>query len=112
MVPALKRDPKDPAYDEAGPFPGAGHRLIRPRLARGARDAEAGLDAAKAVAPASGIRRTSSRWPKRWGQQGSSGARDAYVRGKTLAAARRDALDPDAPFWIVEANEALARLKP
>jgi Flp pilus assembly protein TadD len=40
------------------------------------------------------------------------GAREAYTRGKALAGARRDALDPDAPFWIVDADKALASLKP
>jgi hypothetical protein len=40
------------------------------------------------------------------------GAREAYTRGKVLADSRRDNRDPDAPFWIVEADEALAKLRP
>jgi hypothetical protein len=35
-----------------------------------------------------------------------------YIKGKALAAATREAGDPDAPFWIVEADQALASLKP
>jgi hypothetical protein len=39
-------------------------------------------------------------------------ARATWIKGKALAAAKRDAMDPDAPFWIVQADEALASLKP
>ena len=116
MVPALKRAiEKDPAYDEAGPLRVLTIVLLRaPGWPVGPGDAEAGLDTAKkavALRPeyppnvfalAEALAANKDR----------AGARDAYVRGKTLAAARRDALDPDAPFWIVEADEALARLKP
>jgi hypothetical protein len=76
-------------------------------------DAEEGLDEAKkamtlspdyppnAFALAEALAATKDR----------DGARDAYARGKALAVARRDRLDPDAPFWIVEADKALAKLK-
>jgi Flp pilus assembly protein TadD len=39
-------------------------------------------------------------------------ARATYGKGKALAAKSREAGDPDAPFWIVEADQALAGLKP
>jgi hypothetical protein len=116
MVPALQRAiDKDPEYDEAGP-----HRVMALVLLRapgwpvGPGDLEAGLDQAKlAVA-------LRPEFPPNHFALGEalaankdkSGAREAYIKGKALAAALRESGNPDAPFWIVEADEALARLKP
>ena len=116
MVPALQRAIKgDPDYDDAGP-----HRVLALVLLRapgwpvGPGDPEAGLDeAGKAVA-------LRPEYPPNLFALGEAlaannkreQARDAYVKGKAFASARRDAMDPDAPFWIVEADEALAKLKP
>jgi hypothetical protein len=116
MIPALQRAiEKDPLYDEAGP-----HRVLAlvyvraPGWPVGPGDVEAGLNEAKqavalrpdyppnafALAEALAANKDRER------------AREEYIRGKALAAALRDAMDPDAPFWIVEADEALANLKP
>lgn len=116
MVPALNRAiEKDPAYDDAGP-----HRVLALVLLRapgwplGPGDVEQGLEEAKkanelrpdfppnAFALAEALAANKNR----------DGARKNYVRGKSLAVALRDAMNPDAPFWIVEADAALARLKP
>lgn len=116
MVPALQRAiEKDPAYDDAGP-----HRVMALVLLRapgwpvGPGDVEAGLEHAKKA-----IALRPDYPPNHFalaealaGNKHRDQAREAYVRGKALAAARRDAMDPDAPFWIVEADEALASLKP
>ncbi len=116
MVPALRRViEKDPRYDEAGP-----HRVLALVLVRapgwplGPGDVEGALDEARkavelepAFPPnqfALGEALAANKERER--------AREAYVTGKKLASERRDALDPDAPFWIVEADEALADLKP
>ena len=116
MVPALQHAiDEDPGYDNAGP-----HRVMALVLLRapgwpvGPGDVEAGLTHAKqavALRPdyppnlfalAEALAANKDR----------EGAREAYVKGKSLAAARRDAMDPDAPFWIVEADEALSKLRP
>ncbi len=116
MVAALRRAiENDPMYDDAGP-----HRVMALVLLRapgwpvGPGDVETGLEQAKrAVAlrpdyPPNVFALAEALAANKIRDQ----ARDAYIRGKALAAARRDALDPDAPFWIVEADEALARLEP
>jgi hypothetical protein len=116
MVPALQRAiDKDPTYDEAGP-----HRVLALVLLRapgwplGPGDAEEGLAEAKqAVA-------LKPDFPPNQFALGEAlaankdreHAREAYAKGKALASALRDASNPDAPFWIVEADEALAGLKP
>ena len=116
MVPALQRAiDRDPSYDDAGPHRVMALVLIRaPGWPVGPGDAEAGLEhATKAVA-------LRPEFPPNLFAKGEAhaalkdraAARDAYVKGKSLAAARRDAGDPDAPFWIVEADEAISRLKP
>ena len=116
MVPALQRAiDTDPGYDNAGP-----HRVMAIVLVRapgwpvGPGDVEAGLGHAKqavALRPdyppnvfalAEALAANKDR----------EGAREAYMQGKALAAVSRDAMDPDAPFWIVEADEALAKLRP
>jgi len=116
MVPALQfAVERDSLYDEAGPHRVMALVLIRaPAWPLGPGDAEAGLEHAKqavALRPdyppnvfalAEALAANKDR----------SAAREAYIRGKTLAAALRDASDPDAPFWIVEADEALAKLRP
>ncbi len=116
MVPALERAiENDPLYDDAGP-----HRVMAVVLLRapgwpvGPGDAEAGLAHAKRA-----IELRPDYPPNEFAlaealaaNKDRDGARQAYMRGKLLAAARRDALDPDAPFWIVEADEALAKLRP
>jgi hypothetical protein len=116
LVPALQRAiDKDPAYDDAGPHRVMALVLIRaPSWPLGPGDVETGLDEAKkAVAlrpeyPPNLFALAEALAANKKRDQ----ARDAYVKGKALAVARRDAQDPDAPFWIVEANEALASLKP
>jgi tetratricopeptide (TPR) repeat protein len=116
MVPALQRAiEKDPEYDEAGPDRVLALVLLRaPAWPLGPGDPEAGLEHAKkavalkpdyppnvfALAEALAVNKD------------RDGARKAYEKGKSLASARRGAMDPDAPFWIVEANEALAKLRP
>ena len=116
MVPALQRAiDGDPTYDEAGP-----HRVLALVLLRapgwplGPGDVEAGLQQAmKAVA-------LRPEYPPNLFALGEAlaankkrdQAGEAYRKGKALAAARRNAMDPDAPFWIVQADEALAHLKP
>lgn len=116
MVPALQRAiDKDSAYDDAGPHRVMALVLLRaPGWPLGPGDAEAGLAAAEravalrpeyppnVIALAEALAANKDR----------AKAREAYTRAKTLAAARRDAKDPDAPFWIIEADQALARLKP
>lgn len=116
MVPALQRAIElDPTYDEAGPHRVMALVLLRaPGWPLGPGDVEAGLTQAKlAVA-------LRPEYPPNQFALGEAlaanknreGAREAYTRGKALADARRDARDPDAPFWIVEADEALAKLRP
>ena len=116
MVPALQfAIEKDPLYDDAGPHRVMALLLLRaPAWPLGPGDVEAGLENAKqavalrpdyppnvfALAEALAANKDRDR------------AREAYVSGKALAAARRDASDPDAPFWIVEADQALAKLRP
>ena len=116
MVPALQfAIQKDPLYDDAGPHRVMALVLLRaPAWPLGPGDSEAGLEHAKqavALRPefppnvfalAEALTANKDR----------SGAREAYIKGKALAAARREASDPDAPFWIVEADEALAKLRP
>jgi hypothetical protein len=116
MVPALQfAIEKDPLYDDAGPHRVMALVLLRaPAWPLGPGDVEAGLEQAKqavALRPdyppnvfalAEALAANKDR----------DGAREAYIKGKALAAALRDASDPDAPFWIVEADEALAKLRP
>jgi tetratricopeptide (TPR) repeat protein len=116
MVPALLRAiEKDPAYDDAGPHRVYALVLLRaPGWPLGPGDAELGLDEAKkAVAlrpdyPPNLFALGEAYAAKKDRTQ----ARESYIKGKALAAARRDANDPDAPFWIVEADKALASIKP
>jgi tetratricopeptide (TPR) repeat protein len=116
MVPSLERAiAKDPRYDEAGPDRILALVLLRaPGWPLGPGDPESGLSHAKkavelapeyppnvmALAEAYAANKDRAR------------ARDEYNKAKALAATRRAALDPDAPFWIVEADQALAALKP
>jgi hypothetical protein len=116
MVPALQfAIDKDPGYDEAGPHRVMAIVLLRaPAWPLGPGDIEGGLEHAKkavALRPdyppnvfalAEGLAANKDK----------RGARAAYIKGKALASALRDASDPDAPFWIVEADEALAKLRP
>jgi hypothetical protein len=116
MVPALQfAIDKDPGYDEAGPHRVMALVLLRaPAWPLGPGDIEGGLDHAKkavALRPdyppnlfalAEGLAANKDK----------NGARAAYIKGKAEASALRDAKDPDAPFWIVEADEALAKLRP
>jgi hypothetical protein len=116
MVPALKRAiDGDPLYDEAGPHRVMALVLLRaPAWPLGPGDVELGLEEAlHAVA-------LRPEYPPNLFALGEAlaankkrdQARESYMKGKALAAAMRDASDPDAPFWIVEADEALANLKP
>jgi hypothetical protein len=116
MVPALQLAIKgDPAYDDAGPHRVLALVLLRaPAWPLGPGDIEGGLEHAKqavalrpdyppnvfALAEALAANKD------------KNGARENYIKGKALAAALRDASNPDAPFWIVEANEALSKLRP
>ena len=116
MVPALQRAiDGDPAYDEAGPDRVMALVLLRaPSWPLGPGDVEAGLTHAKKAvqlrpdyppnlfALAEALAANKDR----------EGARAAYLKGKSLASGRREAQDPDAPFWIVEADEGLAKLRP
>lgn len=116
MVAALTRAiGKDPAYDHAGP-----HRVLALVLVRapgwplGPGDPETGLEHAQravALSPdhapnvlalAEALSDTKDR----------AGSRTAYLKARRLAAAARDAGDPDAAEWIAEADRALARLAP
>ena len=116
MVAGLQRAiDKDPEYDEAGPHRVMALVLIRaPNWPVGPGDAEAGLEQAKkAVALRPGFPPNLFALAEaRAALKDRAAAREAYLEGKSLAAAKRDAGDPDAPFWIVEADEALSRLKP
>lgn len=116
MVTALERAIEgDPTYEDAGP-----HRVMALVLLRapgwpvGPGDVEAGLTHAReAVAlrpdyPPNLLALAEALAAN----EDKEGAREAYTKGKALATARRDALDPDAPSWIVEADEALSRLRP
>ena len=116
MVPALRfAIDKDPLYEEAGP-----HRIMALVLLRapawplGPGDVEAGLEHAKQA-----VALRPDYPPNQFAlaealaaNKDRNGAREAYIKGKGLAATLRDASDPDAPFWIVEADEALAKLRP
>ena len=116
MVPALEFAIKgDPTYEEAGPHRVMALVLLRaPAWPLGPGDVETGLEHAKQAvtlrpdyppnvfALAEALAANKDR----------NGAREAYIKGKALAAALRDASDPDAPFWIVEADEALSKLRP
>jgi hypothetical protein len=116
MVPALQRAiDKDPAYDEAGPLRVMSLVLLRaPGWPVGPGDIEAGLEEAKkAVALRPDYPPNLFALAEAWtASKKRDLAREAYVKGIALAVARRDAMDPDAPFWIVEADEALSNLKP
>jgi hypothetical protein len=116
MIPALQAAiEEDPEYDEAGPERVMALVLLRaPGWPVGPGDPEAGLDYAKrAVA-------LKPDYPPNLVALGEAlaankdreGARAAYTKGKDLASAMRDAANPDAPFWIVEADGALAKLRP
>jgi hypothetical protein len=116
MMPALERAIEgDPTYDDAGP-----HRVMALLLLRapgwpvGPGDVEAGLTHAReAVALRPDFPPNLFALAEALAaNEDKEGAREAYTKGKALAAARRDALDPDAPFWIVEADEALSKLTP
>lgn len=116
MVPALKRAiDGDPLYDEAGPHRVLALVLVRaPSWPLGPGDVEAGLEEARqAVAlrpeyPPNVLALAEALAANKKRDQ----ARESYMKGKALAAASREASDPDAPFWIVEADKALASLKP
>jgi hypothetical protein len=106
---------KDPEYDDAGPHRAMALVLLRaPGWPVGPGDVEAGLEQAKKAVT------LRPEFPPNLFALGEAlaankdkgGAREAFVKGKALAAALRDSGDPDAPFWIVEADEALSRLKP
>jgi len=116
MVPSLERAvAKDPGYDDAGPDRVLALVLLRaPGWPLGPGDPESGLAHAKkaverspdfppnVMALAEAYAATKDR----------TRAREEYNKAKALAATRREARDPDAPFWIVEADKALAALKP
>jgi tetratricopeptide (TPR) repeat protein len=116
MVPALRRAiEKDPAYDEAGPDRIMALVLVRaPGWPVGPGDPEAALEhAKKAVAlrpeyPPNVLALAEALAANKDREQ----ARATYIKGKQLAAVAREAGDPDAPFWIVEADQAVAGLKP
>lgn len=116
MVPALRRAiEKDQEYDEAGPLRVMALVLIRaPGWPVGPGDPEAALEhAKKAVAlrpeyPPNVLALAEALAANKDREQ----ARATYIKGKRLAAVAREAGDPDAPFWIVEADQALAGLKP
>ena len=116
MVPALRRAiAKDPEYDEAGPDRVMALVLIRaPGWPVGPGDPEAALEhAEKAVAlrpeyPPNVLALAEALAANKDREQ----ARATYIKGKQLAAVAREAGDPDAPIWIVEADQALAGLKP
>jgi hypothetical protein len=114
MVPALQKAiDKDPEYDEAGPHRVMALVLIRaPGWPVGPGDPEAALEhARKAVALRPGFPPNQFALGEAHAAlKDGAAARAAYVLGKSLAAGLRDAGDPDAPFWIVEADEALSRL--
>jgi len=116
MVPALQRAiDKDPLYDDAGPHRVMALVLLRaPGWPLGPGDAEAGLaEAKKAVEGSPDYPPNHFALAEAFAaNKDRNKARESYLRGKALASARRDALDPDAPFWIVEADQALAALKP
>jgi hypothetical protein len=116
MVPALQRAiEKDPAYDEAGPLRVYAIVLLRaPGWPIGPGDAELGLDEAKkAVALRPDYPPNLFALGEAYAaNKDRARAREAYVKGKALAAAQREVNNPDAPFWIVEADDALAGLKP
>lgn len=116
MVPALQRAiEKDPEYDEAGP-----HRVLALVLLRapgwplGPGDADLGLtEAKKAVALRPDYPPNVFALAEAYAaNKDRAKARETYISGKALASAKRDAMDPDAPFWIVDADKALAALKP
>jgi hypothetical protein len=116
MVPALQRAiENDPSYDEAGPHRVMALVLLRaPGWPLGPGDVASGLEQAqRAVALRPDYPPNVFALAEAFAaNKDRSQARDAYIRGKALASARRDAMDPDAPFWIVEADKALASLKP
>lgn len=114
MVAGLQRAiDKDPGYDDAGPHRVMALVLIRaPGWPVGPGDPDAALEQAKkAVALKPGFPPNHFALGEAHAAlKDRAAARAAYVEGKTLAAAMRGAGDPDAPFWIVEADEALSRL--
>jgi len=116
MVPALLRAiDKDPAYDEGGPLRVYALVLLRaPGWPLGPGDAELGLEEAKkAVALRPDYPPNHFALGEAYAAKKERGlARESYIHGKALASAQRDLNNPDAPFWIVEADEALAGLKP
>jgi hypothetical protein len=116
MVPALRRAiEKDPEYDDAGPDRVMALVLVRaPGWPVGPGDPEAALEhAKKAVSlrpeyPPNVLALAEAMAANKDREQ----ARATYIKGKALAADARKAGDPDAPFWIVQADEALSGLKP
>src|SRR5882672_675038 len=106
IVPALQRAIEgDPTYDDAGPHRVMALVLVRaPGWPLGPGDVEAGLaQARQAVAlrpeyPPNIFALAEALATNKDREQ----ARAIYIRGKVLAAARRDVMDPDAPFWIVQ----------
>ena len=116
MVPALKRAiENDPLYDEAGPHRVMALVLLRaPGWPLGPGDPELGLvHAKKAVELRPGYPPNMFALAEAYAaNKDRAEARVTYIKGKALAAELRSAGDPDAPFWIVEADEALANLRP
>ena len=116
MVPALQSAIKnDPTYDEAGPHRVMALVLLRaPAWPLGPGDVEAGLEEARrAVALRPDYPpNTFALAEALAANKDKDGAREAYIAGKALAGALRDASNPDAPFWIVEADEAISKLRP
>jgi tetratricopeptide (TPR) repeat protein len=116
MVPALQRAiDRDPTYDEAGPHRVMAIVLVRaPSWPLGPGDLELALvHAQQAVA----LRPEYPPNPLALGEALAAAkqrdeARSAYGRAKALAASRREAGDPDAPEWIAQADEAVAKIKP
>jgi predicted Zn-dependent protease len=106
---------RDPTYDQAGP-----HRVMAILLTRapswplGPGDVESALEhAQKAIElrpdyPPNTLALGEALAAAK--QRGE--ARDAYARARLVAAALREAGDPDASDWIAQADEALAKIKP
>lgn len=116
MVPALQRAlQRDPTYDEAGPHRVMAIVLVRaPSWPLGPGDLESALEHAQqsvALRPGYPPNRLALGEALAAAKQRDA-ARDAYGRAKSLAASRRAVGDPDAPEWIEQADEALAKIRP
>jgi tetratricopeptide (TPR) repeat protein len=116
MVPLLERAiDEDASYDQGGPERILALVLVRaPGWPLGPGDPELAIEHAKKAVALAGD------YPPNVLALGEAlmamkdrpGAREAYGRARKLAESQKGGGDPDAPEWIAQADQALAKIKP